>query len=75
MKPSILFANCINEVKMMYKLHVLSSAPRVINIILSLNRIYMYTYTHIYMPKKLFHTEILFSSLSHKEFCYFVYIC
>jgi hypothetical protein len=51
MKPSVLFANCINEVKMMYKLHVLSSAPRVINIILSLNRIYMYTYTHIYAQK------------------------
>ena len=74
MKPSLLFASCMKEVKMMYKLHVLSSAPRVINIILSLNRIYMYTYTHIYAQKQ-FHTEILFSSLSHKEFCYFVYIC
>lgn len=51
MKPSLLFANGMKEVKMMYKLHVLSSAPRVINIILSLNRIYMYTYTHIYAQK------------------------
>ena len=77
MKLSLLFANCMKEVKMMYKLHVLSSAPRVINIILSLNRIYMYTYRHIYAQKNYFILKfflVVFHTRNFVILCIFVKI-
>lgn len=76
-EPSLLFVNCMKEVKMMYKLHVLISAPRVINIILSLNRIYMYTYRHIYAQKNYFILKfflVVFHTRNFVILCIFVKI-